>query len=78
MEYIDYICKLNNHDDYLKMLDILESKCLYVEYVLVDGRKSVGLVDKFYTDIISKDKTREWWGPPGPVNCPLLCGIGLA
>ena len=62
MEYIDYICKLNNHDDYLKMLDILESKCLYVEYVLVDGRKSDELVDKFHTDIISKDKTREWWG----------------
>ena len=62
MEYVDYISKLNNHNDYLKMLDILENKCLYIEYVLVDGRKSDDLVNMFYTDIISRDKTREWWG----------------
>lgn len=62
MDFIDYLGKLNEHDDYLKMLDILECKCNYIEYVLVDGRKSNDLVEEFYTDIISRDKTREWWG----------------
>lgn len=62
MEYVDYISKLNDHDDYLKILDILKSKCIYIEYVLVNGKKSDEFVNKFYTDIISRDKTREWWG----------------
>lgn len=62
MDFIDYLGKLNEHDDYLKMLDILESKCLYIEYVLVFDRKRDALIDKFSDDIISQDKTIEWWG----------------
>lgn len=62
MNIIDYTGKLNNHKEYIKILDIIESKCKYIEIVIIDGRKSNELVDKFSSDILDRKKVSKWWG----------------
>lgn len=62
MNLIDYTGRLNNHDDYLKMLDRIEKKCEFIEIVILDGKKSNKLVDKFSHNIIDISKVSEWWG----------------
>lgn len=54
---VDYIGKLNEHNEYLKMLDILEKKCDYVGITYYHE-----IVKKFEKDIIKHDKTFSWWG----------------
>ena len=36
MRLIDYTGKLNNHDDYLAIINKLENNCQYIEYVLIN------------------------------------------
>lgn len=62
LNIIDYKGKLNNHNDYLEMLKKLETKCSYIEVVILDERKSNELVDEFEKDIIETKKVSEWWG----------------
>ena len=53
---IDYTSKLNDHEDYLKILDILEKKTDYIEIVYENE-----ITDKFKNDIIFKEHTTNWW-----------------
>ena len=47
MNIIDYTGKLNNHEEYIKVLNKIESKCKYIEIVIIEGKKSNELVDEF-------------------------------
>ena len=49
---IDMTGKLNNHDDYLNILNFLEKKCCYIEIFLIDGKDTNDLVEKFKKNII--------------------------
>ena len=62
MNIIDYTGKLNNHEAYIKVLNKIESKCKYIEIVIIDGRESNELVDKFTRDILDRKKVSKWWG----------------
>jgi len=62
MDIVDYTGKLNNHETYINVLNKLEQKCKYIEIVVIDGRKSNELVDKFSEDILSITKVSKWWG----------------
>ena len=37
---IDYTGKLNNHFEYLDVLEKIKNECKYIEIVILDGRKS--------------------------------------
>lgn len=58
---IDYTGKLNEHEQYLQILDKLKKKTSYIEIVLIDGKKTNNLVEKFKDQIISTDAVSEWW-----------------
>lgn len=62
MSIIEYNGKLNDHKEYIKMLNKIELKCKYIEIVIIDGRKSNELVDEFSNDIIEVKKISKWWG----------------
>ena len=62
MNIIDYTGKLNNHEEYIKVLNRIEQKCKYVEIVIIDGRKSNDIVDNFSSDILEIKKVSKWWG----------------
>jgi len=62
MNIIDYTGKLNNHEEYIKILEKIEAKCKYIEVVIIDKRKSNELVDAFSSDILEHKKVYEWWG----------------
>lgn len=57
LNQVDYSGKLNKHQDYLKMLNILEEKCNYIG-ITYDHE----LVKMFEKDIIQTTNTNEWWG----------------
>lgn len=59
---VDYTGKLNNHNEYIEILDKIENKCKYIEMVILDGRKSNELIDKFNDTILEVKKVSEWWG----------------
>ncbi len=61
MKLMDYSGKLNSHKDYLHIIKLLETKCEYIEYVLVDDddRK---LIDRFSDDLVSVKDRKSWWG----------------
>ena len=56
MNIFDYTGKLNNHKEYINVLDKIEIKCKYIEIVVIDGRKSNELIDKFSDDILDIKK----------------------
>ena len=53
---VDYEGKLNNHEDYLKILDILEKKSNFIGIV---GKHEI--TDKFKNDIIKIEESSSWW-----------------
>ena len=53
---IDYTGKLNNHEDYLKILNILEDKTDYIELAYEND-----IVYKFKKDILYKKHTTSWF-----------------
>ncbi len=53
---VDYEGKLNNHEDYLKILDILEKKS---DFIGIAGKHEI--TDKFKNDIIKIEKSSSWW-----------------
>ena len=59
---VDYTGKLNNHEDYLNILNKLYCKCDYIEIVIINGKSKNELVLKFEKDIIDTKKVSEWWG----------------
>lgn len=62
MGLIDYTGHLNNHDDYVKIINRINDKCDYIEIVILDKKESNKLVDKFSEFIIEKKKVKKWWG----------------
>lgn len=60
---VDYTGKLNNHEDYLNILNKLYCKCDYIEIVIINGKSKNELVLKFEKDIIDTKKVSEWWVP---------------
>lgn len=62
MNIIDYTGKLNNHQEYINVLDKIEIECKYIEIVVIDGRESNKLIDKFSEDILEIKKVSKWWG----------------
>jgi len=62
MSIIDYTGKLNNHEEYIKILNKVEPRCKYIEIVVIDERKTNELVDKFKNDIKQHKKVTKWWG----------------
>lgn len=61
MELTDYTGKLNDHKEYLRILKLLENKCKYIEYALVDDYDT-RLIDAFKDDVISMKLKNSWWG----------------
>lgn len=59
---IDYTGKLNNHKQYIDILNKLNPHCKYIEIVIIDGRKSNKLIEKFTDDILEVKKVSKWWG----------------
>lgn len=59
---IDYTGKLNNHKQYIDILNKLKPHCKYIEIVIIDGRKSNKLIEKFTNDILEVKKVSKWWG----------------
>ena len=53
---IDYEGKLNNHDDYLKILNILERKSSFIGIV---GEHKI--IKRFRNDVIKVEKSLSWW-----------------
>ena len=58
----DYTGRLNKHEEYIKILKLLEPKTKYIEVVLIDEKEKNHLVEKFINDIISTKIVSEWWG----------------
>ncbi len=61
MKIVDYTGKLNNHNEYVKVLNQLENKCQYIEYVLVDEYE-LEFIERFKSLIISVELKNKWWG----------------
>ncbi len=61
MKLLDYTGKLNNHNDYLQVINRLENKCKYIDYVLVD-EDDMEFIKRFENFIISLDLKNKWWG----------------
>lgn len=59
---IDYTGKLNDHEQYINVLNALERKAKYIEIVLIDEKETNELVDKFKKDIVLVKRVSEWWG----------------
>lgn len=62
MNMVDYTGKLNNHEEYIAALELIQTNCEYIEMVIIDGRKSNKLIDKFNDDILERKKVSKWWG----------------
>lgn len=58
---IDYTGKLNEHEKYLEMLNVLDKRCNYIEIVITDGSRNNHIVDKFSKDVISYRSVSMWW-----------------
>ena len=61
MELVDHTGKLNSHEEYLKIIRLLEQKSEYIEYVLVD-ENDTRFIDKFNDLIVSVQSENRWWG----------------
>lgn len=57
----DYTGKLNSHEEYLQILKLLENKCKYIEYVLVD-EDDTKFIETFKDSVISMQPQNKWWG----------------
>ena len=62
---IDYTGRLNEHKDFIKMLNLLEK---YTSYIGITGNHEI--TKKFKKDIFLEEKSSEWWGMscPPPIN----------
>jgi hypothetical protein len=62
MDYVDIAGKINEHEDYVTLLNIIEEKCLYLEIVPICDNKENELVKMFKEDLISESQVSTWWG----------------
>ena len=56
-DIVVYTGLLNSHEDYLKMLDILEEKTSFIG--ITSDHK---IIKKLKKDILNTEKTNKWWG----------------
>lgn len=61
MKLVDYTGKLNNHNEYLKVIKQLEKKSKYMEYALID-KDDMNLINNFENLIISVKSKKSWCG----------------
>lgn len=61
---------LNEHSEYVNLLNIISKKAKSIEYVLVDD-DDTHLVDNFSDDIVFEKKTNAWWGTSTSQKCTL-------
>ncbi len=61
MKLVDYTGKLNNHNEYSKILKQLENKTKFIEYVLVDEEEKE-FIKRFENLIIAVNSKNKWWG----------------
>ncbi|MDE7215167.1 MAG: hypothetical protein K2O08_00015 [Clostridia bacterium] len=62
---------LNEHSDYVRLLNIIHPKTRYIEYVVVD-EEDTRLIEKFEEDIITEKLTNNWHGTKSSKRCRLL------
>ena len=62
MKLLDYTGKLNDHEEYLKILEKLKARSKYIEIVIIFEKENNSLVDEFRNDIIFSKKVSKWWG----------------
>ena len=62
MKLIDYSGKLNNHKEYLEILNKLKTRCNYIEYVIVNDDDDSELTKKFKDLILLEKESKKWWG----------------
>ena len=61
MKLVDYTGRINNHDEYLEILNKLKKKSKYIEYVLVD-ENDIEFINTFKSLIMSMTYKNKWWG----------------
>lgn len=61
---------LNEHSQYIKILEILAKPTKYIEYVIVDEDDTC-LVDDLQDDIISQKYVNKWCGTKTNQRCCL-------
>lgn len=61
---------LNEHNEYLKILKVLEQRTKYVEYVLVD-EDDTRLIDNLQDCIFAQKNVNKWWGTESSQRCRL-------
>lgn len=61
MKLVDYTGKLNNHNEYLKIIKQLENKCNYIEYALVNEEETK-FIEQFNDSILSLELRNKWYG----------------
>lgn len=61
LKLADCTGKLNSHGEYIKCLKKLESRCKFIEYVLVDEDDKI-FAEKFEDLVLSSKLTNKWWG----------------
>lgn len=61
MELVDYTGKFNSYNEYLQVIEQLENKCKYIEYVLID-ENDTKFIEKFENFIVSLKLKNKWWG----------------
>lgn len=61
---------LNEHEEYLKLLSILEKKTKAIEFVLVD-ENDTRLVDEFKNFVTSEKEVNKWWGTETSKKCKM-------
>lgn len=67
MKLVDYTGKLNNHKEYLQIINQLENKCKHIEYVLVNEDETK-FIENFENLIISSESKNKWWGTKSSHN----------
>ena len=55
----DYTGKLNDHEEYKKVIEALEKTCKYLEYVIIEEDT---FIKTFENLILSKKLKNKWWG----------------
>lgn len=61
---------LNDHNEYLKILNILEQKTTYIEYVLVD-EDDTQFIETLKNNIVTQKAVNKWWGTKTSQRCSL-------
>ena len=62
MDYISIDKQLNEHEAYVKLLNMIRYKTKYVEVVLINGERFDDLLDSVWDYIAEHRVVNRWWG----------------